>query len=684
MEREKQQQAKEIFNAVLQMKSSERLPFIREKCGADLALFAEVKSLLLYLDSAENFLERPAIEEIANDSETIKNKIENGRENKFYDGQQIGPYILIKKLGKGGFGEVWLAEKRTQLVTKKVAVKLPFDNQVNLETIRQEATLWEQASGHPNVLPIIDADVYDGHIIIVSEYAPDGSLADLLKKEGRLSVEKSIEMIDRILAGLEFLHSRKIIHRDLKPDNVLLQGETPRLADFGISRVLRSTMTSSSLNLSGTPCYMSPESFDKKRNGQTDIWSVGVMFYEILAGKRPFEDDNLINLVSSIATKEPEPLPDYIPRWLTEVVRKSLAKNPENRYKTAKEMRQSLRQFDRLPVTLKTTALPYTNSNANEINTKEINNFTTVITRYFQNNRKFLTIGGVSLITLFILLLSGIGVGVIIWKLYFPTPTPSPHIYPTNVSIQKPTVSGKEIKNSIGMEFVSIPAGSFMMGSPESEKDSTEDERPQHQVTISKDFYLGKYEVTQRQWKTIMGDNPSYFKDCGDDCPVENVSWDEVQVFIRILNTKGDGKYRLPTEAEWEYTCRAGATGEFAGDLNAIAWYYNNSGDQILSGEWDAAKLKSNNNRTHKVGTKQANAWGVYDMHGNVWEWCQDWFGEYPSGAITDPTGGISGAHRIFRGGSMGFPSEYLRSAKRAYHTPSERQLNLGFRLLKE
>lgn len=265
--------------------------------------------------------------------------------------QQVGPYTLLKKLGQGGFGEVWLAEKQTKFVTKKLAVKLPLKDQVDTDAVRHEATLWEQASGHPNVLPIIDADEYDGQIVIVSEYAPDGSLADLLKKQGCLSVEKAVEMIDGILAGLEFLHSRKIIHRDLKPDNVLLQGETPRLADFGISRVLRTTMTSSSINLAGTPYYMAPESFDKKRNEQTDIWAVGVILYEILAGKRPFEDDNLINLVSSIATKEPQPLPESIPNWLKDVIKKALSKSPEHRYKTASEMRLHIRQLAKMPDT---------------------------------------------------------------------------------------------------------------------------------------------------------------------------------------------------------------------------------------------------------------------------------------------------------------------------------------------
>src|SRR5215210_273724 len=205
----------------------------------------------------------------------------------FREGSQIGHYTLIRTLGRGGFGEVWLAERRAKFVTTKVAVKLPHDEQIDHETIKQEATLWEQASGHPNILPIIDADEYDGQIVIVSEYAPDGSLEDLLKKNGgSLPMKQAIEMAIGILSGLEFLHFRKIIHRDIKPANILLQGETPRLADFGISRVMRTN--SMSANLTGTPYYMAPEAFDRKRNVQTDIWSVGVVLYQMLKGELPF------------------------------------------------------------------------------------------------------------------------------------------------------------------------------------------------------------------------------------------------------------------------------------------------------------------------------------------------------------------------------------------------------------
>jgi serine/threonine protein kinase len=260
----------------------------------------------------------------------------------FYEGRQIGSYTLLQKLGKGGFGEVWLAEKRSQFVTKRVAVKLPLDEQVNFDAIRQEAGLWEQASGHPNVLPIIDADIVDGQVVIVSEYADGGSLADRLKREGKLPLQKAVEMTIGILNGLEFLHSRKIIHRDIKPQNILLQGDTPRLADFGISRAMNTTVVSSAII--GTDAYMSPESFDGKRTIQTDIWSVGIVLYALLADCLPFPQEHPSERMFAILTKEFAPLPPDVPPQLQRIVYRALAKQPENRYQTTTEMRDELQK----------------------------------------------------------------------------------------------------------------------------------------------------------------------------------------------------------------------------------------------------------------------------------------------------------------------------------------------------
>jgi len=267
----------------------------------------------------------------------------------FHEGQQIGFYTLIKKLDKGGFGEVWLAEKQSEFVTKRVAIKLPHDEQINFDAIRQEANLWEQASGHPNVLPLIDADVYDGQVAIVSEYASGGSLAEKLKTHGKFQVRKAVEMTVGILNGLDYLHSKNIVHRDIKPANVLLQGDTPRLADFGISRAVNASEASSVIV--GTEPFMAPEAFEGTRNTRTDIWSVGVVLYKLLTGKMPFPQTQSTEIMYAVLMKEPEALPDEIPARLREIVFKALEKdrepgeNPPKRYQTAAAMREDLINF---------------------------------------------------------------------------------------------------------------------------------------------------------------------------------------------------------------------------------------------------------------------------------------------------------------------------------------------------
>lgn len=259
-------------------------------------------------------------------------------------GDSIGPYTLTDKLGQGAFGVVWLAERRTSITTTRVALKTSLDDDVDLQTIKQEADLWVQASGHPNVVPIIEADVYDGRVVIVSEYAPGGTLAERLSNlQGNpMLLDTAVEMILGILAGLEHLHLRSIIHRDLKPANILLQGDTPRLTDFGISRILKTTSQSSSI--AGTPVYMAPETFDGKRSAQADLWSVGVVFYELLTGRLPYPQADLSSLVGAILTRDPEPLPPSVPKAIQNVITKALQKDPTKRYQSASEMRQALRK----------------------------------------------------------------------------------------------------------------------------------------------------------------------------------------------------------------------------------------------------------------------------------------------------------------------------------------------------
>jgi len=247
---------------------------------------------------------------------------------------------------------------------------------------------------------------------------------------------------------------------------------------------------------------------------------------------------------------------------------------------------------------------------------------------------------------------------------------------------EKPQGNPKELVNSIGMKLVLIPKGTF-----------TRENSP---VTISQAYYLGVYEVTQEQNEKVMGTNPSYFQ--GDHVaerdpetgvvkeidssshPVENVSWDDAVQFCKRLSELPEEKaagrvYRLPTEAEWEYACRAGTTTKFSfGDderqLGDYAWFSGNSSAKTRPGR-----------KTHPVGQKKPNAWSLYDMHGNVWEWCSDWYDEYPEGAVSDPVGPREGVGRVYRGGSWSNGAASCRSSIRGRTGPANRSHNCGFRL---
>lgn len=231
----------------------------------------------------------------------------------------------------------------------------------------------------------------------------------------------------------------------------------------------------------------------------------------------------------------------------------------------------------------------------------------------------------------------------------------------------------KTFQNSIGMEFVLIPAGAFVMGTDRIFLPGDLNESPPRRVRLGEPFYIGKYEVTQAQWRAVMGSNPSRFK--GEDHPVESVSWREVQRFILELNRREGGhKYRLPTEAEWEYAARAGTK---------TSYFFGNDAKQLGQYAWYSHNAK---NSTHPVGYKAPNPWGLYDIYGNVWEWVWDWYDQnyYMIGDPLDPRGPNSGYYRVNRGGSWYSQPFKLRSAKRGIYTPDNHVDIIGFRLVRK
>jgi formylglycine-generating enzyme required for sulfatase activity len=253
-----------------------------------------------------------------------------------------------------------------------------------------------------------------------------------------------------------------------------------------------------------------------------------------------------------------------------------------------------------------------------------------------------------------------------------PEPKPEPKLQPKEIAV--------DLGNGVKLEMILIPAGEFLMGSPDSDKDAGGDEKPQHRVRITKPFYLGKYLVTQEQWEAVMGTNPSHLN--APKNPVEQVSWDDCRQLLNRLNERlrrphpgplpeGEGDFQLPTEAQWEYACRAGSTTRYCfGDdepgLSKYAWYNANSGGH-----------------TCPVGEKKPNAWNLYDMHGNVWQWCADWYdGSYYGKSPTDdPMGPAAGTDRVHRGGSWSDDAGYCRSAYRFFDGSGFRGPYLGLRV---
>jgi formylglycine-generating enzyme required for sulfatase activity len=309
--------------------------------------------------------------------------------------------------------------------------------------------------------------------------------------------------------------------------------------------------------------------------------------------------------------------------------------------------------------------------------------------------------------------------------------SPAQHIEPPRYST-----------NGVGMKLVRIPPGSFMMGSPPGE-DGRRDDETRHRVTLTKSFYMGVHPVTQEEWRAVMGNDPSFFR--GDTLPVERVSWDDCQTFLARMSTREGYVYRLPTEAEWEYCCRAGTTTPFYVGGSLSTDHANFKGDSLPHGK---SKQEVVRNQTTPVGSFRANAWGLYDMHGNVWEWCADWYGPYPHVAVVDPKGAFAesamvpefilrlgsgryaerlaatkalkeigkpalgalrkvaihgpdlemqlratrlaasmadaGECRVLRGGSFQSRVSYLRSASRNENVPSYRDNYVGFRVVAE
>ena len=539
-------------------------------------------------------------------------------------------YRLIREVGQGAFGEVWLVWDEQLDLELALKVYVALDER-GIEEFKDEYKT-PHALNHPNLLHATYFDVYEKRPYLVMPYCPL-SAVDLV---GKMDDAMAWRFIRDVSGGLACLHSKNILHREIMPDNILINGDGDFvIIDFGSSIRRHSLMQNDSLR-DTDPCvgvlgYMGPEMFAAKpRMGKAaDIWALGAALFELLQGELPFMGQG--GAMQLYGATIPE-MSERYENDLIEVVRICMACNP----------------VDRPTATQLFVYADAKMHSEHPVKTWEKKTDVSETQRRVIEEKDFLRLE-------------------VRWQLF--VEQEKRKIWGTET--RKITFEDRSIRvGEVEFEMVYVEGGTFTMGgTSEQGSDAFDDEKPTHRVTLSA-FHIGKYEVTQGLWREVMGSNPSLNK-AGDDYPVERVSWEDCQEFVRKLNARTGLKFRLPTEAEWEYAARGGRKSrgyKYSGSnsLGDVAWYEANSGGG-----------------THPVGRKSPNELGLYDMSGNVWEWCQDWYGDYGSSSQTDPAGPSSGSIRVMRGGGC----DYARRCRVSYRincVPGYRNFNSGLRLVLE
>lgn len=687
------------------------MPFCR-KCGEQI-----VGDAIFCVKCGTSIYSKDKDEKVSTDSD----KIQEGQ----IDWADLDPGFIIderleilEKLSKLEYKAVYKVLDKEDNLEKTVRV-LPASvvrDKAVLFEVRQETRMMISLE-HPNILRVYDFVQTAGESYILTEYITGKKLNEIKNEyaDGKLPEEQVKEYGLKIAEGMAYAHSKGIIHKELRLQSVIVTNEgVVKIADFGIAKLIRGEDKKKADEGDCNPqAYISPEQMKGELiKKATDIYSFGIILYELLNGKPPFSQGDLYR---QIISSKPQDI-DNVSDGMNKIIRKCLEKHPERRYES----------FSELSVSIYKGLLPEGEEKVSE-DSGEIAEEGFQYRAKAKTNKAKLLLAGVIKYLLILVLLASAGYGVyrlIEYRSIYieenlalaekgmqeQNYTAAKEAFNNILSIDRKNsqaleglrqiyvIEGQQRINDPNMVFVQ--GGTFFMGSNE----GRDDEKPVHTVSLD-DFYIAKFPVTQRQWRYVTGNNPSRFK--GDSLPVENLSWYDIIAFCNLLsiregltpvysinnstnpsvwgrvpdskNPSWDGLradwdadgYRLPTEAEWEYAARGGNLSKgylYSGsnNIDEVGWYINNSGGS-----------------TRPVGLKAPNELGLYDMSGNVWEWCWNIYGQYVSGHKSNPKGVQSGDYCVIRGGSWHDRPEVCRTTNRGYDDPSSRVSAGGFRYVR-
>lgn len=571
--------------------------------------------------------------------------------------EPVPGYHLVERLGKGGFGEVWRAEGPGGF---SLALKfVPGEGKSGEAETRALKIIRELR--HPHLIHVFGTWHVRGMIVIGMELA-ERTLWDRYQEVTRQGTpgiprDELLTYLRDAARALDYLNSPQhrfdgqgevsVQHRDIKPQNLLLVGGGLKVADLGLARLLHERVTGHTGSM--TAAYAAPEFFGGQTSRWSDQYSLGVTYCVLRGGRAPFTGGPAQLMHGHLY--EPPDL-SMLPEQERLAVARALHKKPERRWPTSLDFVTALGQ---------TTAGTIGFALAQLLTVAQLAHELEIAPHALMRSAR----------------------DVLGLEIRTPGATLQPaqvtrlraHFRNAGLESQSPAARlAIDLGDGAALELVFISPGRFTMGSPRGEDGHNEDEI-EHDVRLSQGIYLGQQLVTQEQYQRVMGDNPSYFQ--GPLLPVEMVSWFDAAAFCDELSRRVRRAFRLPTEAEWEYACRAGTTTPFNTGSSLSTDQANYDGQFSYSGRRTGVSRR----QTTPVNMFPPNAWGLYDMHGNLWEWCNDWYSDYGTGSVVDPAGPETGSIKVLRGGSWFHGPADCRSAQRDALDPGRRHSLYGIRV---